>query len=236
MQIKLALLLIPILAHLANAQSPSVAFSVDDLPYASDTPKPLSSKDAKTASRVNKRLLAALSRKDIPATGFVIELNAERIGSDTSKKILEEWTRPGFDLGNHSYSHADANAQSITQFEQEIIRGEGIIGRLSERVARKPQYFRFPYNHTGDTKEKHDAIAAFLTDRGYKLAPCTIDNSDYEFDTAYVIALSRHDHDSATKLRDAYIAYSAAEIDWYTKLDKQVFGHDVPHVMLMHDS
>lgn len=234
MQFKLAFLFIPVLACSVKAQSPAVAFTVDDLPYASDTPKPISNEDAKIAIRINKKLLTELSRKKIPATGFVIELNAERIGSDTSKKILEKWTGPGFDLGNHGYSHADANTQSITQFEQEITRGEGMIDL--ERVARKPIYFRFPYNHTGDTKEKHDAIVAFLTDRGYKLAPCTIDNSDYEFDTAYVIALSRHDNDSATKLREAYIAYSAAEIDWYTKIDKQVFGRDVPHIMLMHDS
>ncbi len=32
------------------------------------------------------------------------------------------------------------------------------------------------------------------------------------------------------------MVYTAAEIDWYSKLDQQVFGDNVPHVMLLHDS
>lgn len=105
-----------------------------------------------------------------------------------------------------------------------------------QNVSRKPRYFRFPYNHTGDTKEKHDAIAAFLAARGYQLAPCTIDNSDYEFNTTYVLALERHDNKAAARLRADYLSYTAAEIDWYSKIDKQVFGDEVPHVMLLHDN
>jgi peptidoglycan/xylan/chitin deacetylase (PgdA/CDA1 family) len=110
------------------------------------------------------------------------------------------------------------------------------IIQVLQSVSRKPQYFRFPYNHTGNTKEKHDAIAAFLAARGYRLAPCTIDNSDYEFNTTSALALERHDNEAAAKLRADYLSYTAAEIDWYSKLDKQVFGYEVPHVMLLHDN
>jgi hypothetical protein len=95
-------------------------------------------------------------------------------------KILKQWTRPGFDLGNHRYSHVDFDPSSIDDSEQEIMRGKTAIGPLLRSVSRKPNYFRFPYNHTGDTKEKHEAIATFLAARGYQLAPCTINNSDYE--------------------------------------------------------
>jgi len=41
-------------------------------------------------------------------------------------------------------------------------------------------------NHTGDTQDKHDQIAAFLSQRGYRLATCTVDNSDYLFNDAYL--------------------------------------------------
>jgi hypothetical protein len=101
---------------------------------------------------------------------------------------------------------------------------------------RKPEFLRFPYNHTGDTKEKHDAIAAFMSERGYRLAACTIDNSDYEFNRAYVIALAYHDKKTAAKARADYVAYTAQEIDWYSRLNKTVFGYEPPHVMLLHDS
>ncbi len=217
-------------------QSRTVAITVDDLPYASDTPKPLGLEDAKTAMAENKKMLRVFSQKHIPVTGFVIEQNVERIGNDAGRKILKTWINAGFDLGNHTYSHADSNTSSVDGFEQEIIQGESTIGPLLRSVARKPEYFRFPYNHTGNTKQKHDAIATFLAARGYRLAPCTIDNSDWEFDTAYVLAIRRHDHEKATKLLVDYLSYTAAEIDWYSKLDKQVFGYEVPHVMLLHDN
>ena len=32
------------------------------------------------------------------------------------------------------------------------------------------------------------------------------------------------------------VAFTAAEIDWYSKLDSEVFGRPLPHVMLLHDS
>ena len=92
----------------------------------------------------------------------------------------------GYDLGNHSLSHIEMNNLTIDQVEQEIIGGEGAFVKALAKARRKPLYFRFPENHTGDTKEKHDTLAAFLAQRGYRLAPCTIDNEDYIFNAAYL--------------------------------------------------
>jgi peptidoglycan/xylan/chitin deacetylase (PgdA/CDA1 family) len=185
---------------------------------------------------VNEKILRAFTRHDVPATGFVIEQNVRALGVPTATKILKQWTRPGFDLGNHLYSHADVNNLSVDQIEQEITRGEVSIASLLMVVHRKPEFLRFPYNHTGDTKEKHDLIAAFLSAHDYRLAPCTIDTSDYQFNTAYVLATLSHDRETAAKIRGDYITYSGAEIDWYAALDTQVFGYEPPEVMLLHDS
>ncbi len=234
--LKLTFLGLLLLMCLPKLQSQTVAMTVDDLPYAPGSSKPPGSEDAKTAELINKKILHAFLQAHIPVMGFVIEQNAEQIGIDTGRRILKQWTRPGFDLGNHTYSHADFDTLSLDEFEQEIERGESTIGPLLQSVSRKLQYFRFPHNHTGDTNEKHDAIAAFLAARGYRLAPCTIENSDYDFDPAYVLALKHHDKKTAVKLRADYLSYTAAEIDWYSKLDKQVFGYEVPHVMVLHDN
>jgi hypothetical protein len=91
-------------------------------------------------------------------------------------------------------------------------------------------------NHTGDTLEKHDSIAAFLTQRGYQLATCTIDNSDYLFNDAYLRMLARHDKASARRLRSDYLAYTSAEIDYYAALNQQALGYEPPQVMLLHDN
>jgi peptidoglycan-N-acetylglucosamine deacetylase len=225
-----------LLTRVPECLSQTVAITVDDLPYASGSSAPIGSNDGKTAEHINRRLLRSFSRHHIPVTGFVIGQTAEQIGIDRSRRIFGRWTRSGFDLGNHTYSHADFDSLSVSEFEYDFERNEISLGPFLHHQSQKSSYFRFPYNHTGDTKEKHDAFAKFLMAHDYRLAPCTIDNSDYEFNTTYIVALGRHDLQTAAKLRSSYIAYTAAEIDWYSRLDKHVFGHEVPHIMLLHDS
>ena len=163
--------LLTVLTGPALGQTRTVAITVDDLPFASGSPTPISSKDAKKAAAVNSTLLRAFTRRRIPATGFVIEQTAESLGFEASTNILAEWTKPGFDLGNHLYSHPDGNGLSVEQIEGEIVRGEKTIAPLLAQASRKPGFLRFPYNHTGDTQEKHDAVAAFIAARGYQWPP-----------------------------------------------------------------
>ena len=212
--------------------------TVDDLPFAPGISASAAEHGAevKNAERVNETILHAFTRRHVPATGFVIEQRAEALGLPVSRRILKQWTRPGFDLGNHLYSHADVNTLSVDQIEQEIMRGEASFAPLLTNIGRNPQFLRFPHNHTGDTKEKHDAIAAFMAAHGYRLAPCTIDNTDYTFNVAYALALSHHDGQTAAKVKADYIMYTGAEIDSYSALDKQVLEYEAPHIMLLHDS
>src|ERR1035438_5085105 len=51
---------------------------------------------------------------------------------------------------------------SIRQMEAEIDSGEKTFLPLMTGAGRSSKFFRFPANHTGDTRAKHDAVAAFL--------------------------------------------------------------------------
>jgi peptidoglycan/xylan/chitin deacetylase (PgdA/CDA1 family) len=213
--------------------SRSVAITVDDLPYAG----PFLNLPNYSADKINNRLLAAFAKHHIPVTGFVIQKSVEQKPDlTTGTRILQHWIANGLDLANHTYSHSDGNTLTIDQIKQEIIDGEKTYVPLMIAAGKQPKFFRFPMNHTGDTKEKHDAIAAFLAQRGYQLATCTIDNSDFIFNVAYIKMLEKNDAASAKRLRAEYIAYTAAEIDYYSGLNKQVFGYEPPHVMLLHDN
>jgi peptidoglycan/xylan/chitin deacetylase (PgdA/CDA1 family) len=207
----------------AFAQGRSVAITIDDLPYAGG-------KTQSTAEAVNRKILDVLHAHHAPATGFVNQKGV------VGPQILREWIEGGFDLGNHTYSHPDINDLSVEQIEEEIVRGESSIGPLMKEAGKKLEFFRFPMNHTGDTKEKHDAITAFLSQRGYRLATCTIDTSDYIFNDAYVRMLAKKDGAAARKLLLEYLAYSDTEIEYYAALNKQVLGYEPPEVMLLHDN
>ena len=154
------------------SQNRTVAVTIDDLPYADGGAKPESiSKSAKMADSVNRTILAALKKHHAPATGFVIESHVEELGS-AGPKILKLWIRQQFDLGNHTYSHQNFSDVSEQEFKAEVTKGEKTFRPLMEQRTPSPQlFFRFPYNDTGDTKEKHDDIAGFLVQRGYRLAP-----------------------------------------------------------------
>src|SRR5512142_2103405 len=196
-------------APAASAQNRLVAVTVDDLPYAAGDSRALSPSDATTAAAVNRTLVAALRQHHVPVTGFVVQQLVEQLGVPAGTRILADWTGGALDLGNHTYSHPDINDLSIAQIDSEIIGGEASIVPLMREAGKRPEFFRFPMNHTGDTRERHDQIAAFLARRGYRLAPCTIDNSDYLFNRAYVRMLAAHDA-AAERLRLVSVSFTRA--------------------------
>jgi peptidoglycan/xylan/chitin deacetylase (PgdA/CDA1 family) len=200
-------------------QTRSAALTFDDLPAAG-------SLSGAEAQRVNRAILAALAKHRAPSIGFVIEEKVRKMGAG-GREILREWLDNGQELGNHTFSHSDLNVLTLDQFRSEVIAGEG---------GRRMRFLRFPFNHSGATREKHDAVAAFLAARGYSVAACTIDNSDYEFARAYDAMLLRGDRKAADKLEAEYLAYTGAGIDYYSELDRKVFGREIPHVMLLHVS
>jgi peptidoglycan/xylan/chitin deacetylase (PgdA/CDA1 family) len=215
-------------------QTRSVALTFDDLPLAAAKDPAEAQKLSAVAQEVNRALLDALKKHHVPAIGFVNEKTVENLGSETGKRILEQWVREGLDLGNHTFSHADLNNIGFEQFKQEVLTGEASFRPLLAKAGKTPRFLRFPYNHTGDTKEKHDSVASFLKERGYEVAACTIDNEDYLFEAAYIQMLAKKDDTSAAKLRAEYLAYTAVEIDYYASLHRQIFGREIPQVMLLH--
>ncbi|HUZ97665.1 MAG TPA: polysaccharide deacetylase family protein [Edaphobacter sp.] len=206
------------------AQSPSVALTFDDLPAAGTS-------DTTEIRAINLAILNSLDRHHAPATAFVIGQNAHL--TSESWPMLEEWKHRGYTLGNHTWSHPNFADLTIVQEEDDILKGERAIAPL---LAPGIKFLRFPYNGTGDTSEKHDAILSFLKAHHYQIATCTIDNEDYVFAAVYNKMLARHDADAAARLRAAYLDYTATEIDYYTHLHKQIFGREIPHVMLLHAS
>lgn len=209
--LRLALFLIS--AITCFAQTRTVALTFDDLPPEDET--------------INKRILDGLAKHHAWAIAFV---NEKKVAASRGEEMLRDWVTRGLDLGNHTYSHRDLNQMTVDEFKDEVIRGERTVTQL----AGKPKYLRFPFNHSGDTKEKHEAVAAFLAERGYRVATCTIDNEDYVFSHAYNAMLVSKDEASAAKLPAEYLAYTATEIDYYAQLHGRVFGHEIPHVMLLH--
>ena len=202
-----------------------VTFTFDDLPVSGTT-------DSAEARAINISILSSLDRHRAPAIGFVIERSVQELAN--GQELLSLWVKYGQDLGNHTFSHTISDNLTAKEFESGIVAGEASFAPALAPVGKSPRYFRFPQGHTGDNKEKHDAIAEFLIRRGYRVAPCTIDNEDVVYNNAYLRARFSKDKESATRIRAEYLVYTATEIDYYTGLHKQIFGREIPHIIALH--
>ena len=205
------------------APARTVAITFDDLPFAGTaSPQEVSAR--------NSKVLDCLRRFKAPAIGFVIEKTVQAYGRD----CLIAWTEGHFSLGNHTWSHADTNTLDLAGIEREVVDGEASIRPLMEAAGKPLRFVRFAMNHTGDSLDKSLAIEAMLHRHGYVPAASTIDTSDYLFEAAYAKALQADDRDAATRIADAYVAYSETEIDYYVALSQKVLGYEPPQIALLH--
>jgi len=230
-----------VLPHAIDAQTQSaprkVAITVDDLPYVTgDDSRAMGTGDAAAATISNRRLLDVLAKHHVPVTGFVIEKSVETLGVPAGRAILQNWIDHGFDLGNHSYAHPDFDKLTAAEMEDQITRGEATISPLMRNAGRQLQFFRFPYNHAGDTQAKHETLAAFLAQHNYRLAPCTIENEDWVFTERLFRMRARHKDADANRLIEDYLKFTAAQIDYFAGLNKQIFGYEPPEILLIHDN
>ena len=113
-------------------------------------------------------------------------------------------------------------------------KGEIVSRRLMSSRQPYQLYFRHPMTHTGDTQAKKEAIEKFLIDRGYKVTPHTVENSDFIFNVVYVLARRDKDEATASRVRDAYFDFTIAATEFAERFSPQIFGREVPQTLLIH--
>ncbi len=114
------------------------------------------------------------------------------------------------DLGNHTFSHKSLNRIPAKDYIEDLLKGEKIIRGLMQEANKELIYFRHPFLQTGRSIEVRDSLETFLKNHNYKIAPVTIDNSEWVFASAYEKALLANDSSMMKKIVDAYIPYMKA--------------------------
>jgi peptidoglycan-N-acetylglucosamine deacetylase len=167
--------------------------------------------------------------------GFVNEKKLYRFGEvDARIGALRMWLDYGFELGNHTFSHASLNRVGLTTWEDEVVQGESVTRLLLAEHKMRLRYFRHPYLDTGrDLKTRSDA-ETFLTQRGYRIAPVTLDAWDWMYAPVYDDAKKRGDTTLQDQLVKSYLAYSDEVFAYSEKLSKQVAGYEVKQIVLLH--
>ncbi|UAK22859.1 polysaccharide deacetylase family protein [Sphingomonas nostoxanthinifaciens] len=212
------------------AAAGTVAITFDDLPifglHATAT----------EAGAITTGLLDGFRSHHWQVTGFVNEI--QLAGPDREQRIglLRRWLDAGMDLGNHSYSHLSLTKTPLDAYIADVARGEAVTRVLDREHGKQERWFRHPYLETGPTLAIRHGFEAWLKDHGYRVAPVSMENSDWEFAEPYDAAIARHDEAQAAAIRAAYLDYTAAALPWYRKAAVTLLGREPAFVLLLHAS
>jgi hypothetical protein len=117
----------------------------------------------------------------------------------------------------------------------DIERNEPILGRLSPPDASK--YFRYPYLHEGDTRDKRDGVRRWLAASGYTIAPVTISlDDDWSWNDVYVRCLALHDTQAIARLKSDFLRSAITRLEAFEELSGQLFGRSIKHILVVHMS
>lgn len=220
-------------ASLALAGPPTLrmVITVDDLPVAPPNQHSLAEQQ-----EITQKIIETLSKHHVPAIGFVNESKLEVEGEIDADRVqlLERWLQAGFELGNHGHSHLDLHRVSPESWLADIEKGERTLRPLTRRHASPLRFFRHPFLHTGRTLKIKQDTEHFLAQRGYRVAPVTIDNSEWIFGRAYAVAHSRNDEALKQRLGLAYLDYMEQMISFYEGQAEAILGEPLPQVLLIH--
>lgn len=208
---------------LLPARAQSVAFTFDDGPHTSQTPR-------LSPQQRNDAMLAALARHKVKAALFVTAGNGAN--SPEGYALARAWGDAGHAIGNHSMTHPDLHSAKVTlaQYQQEVLDCDAIIGKLPGYQ----KWFRFTYLREGNTPEKRDGMRAFLPQHGYRNAYVSLDTSDWRIDDKLVEVLSKDARADLAPIKRLYLAHIGQRALAYRALSQQLLGRDIAQVLLLH--
>jgi len=232
----MGLAMLGLAAAVQAAPDQRIALTIDDLPW-----QRLDERDDPELAQRHAQLLAALEAAQVPVVGFVNEIKLERDGQVQPARVqmLRDWRDAGFELGNHTHGHVDLHAIGLAAYEQDILSGEQTLRPLLAERGQTPRWFRHPYLRAGETPQQRAALATFLDQHGYRIAPVTVDNSEWIWAFAY-------DHVRDTEadpalrearlrqLRRGYVPYMLNKLDYYEDQSRHLLGRLPAQVWLMH--
>ena len=218
-------------AQQQRAPRRQVAVTFDDLPFTGDGGKA----DVNAIREFTAKLLGTLTSNKVPVIGFVNERFLQREGEREARTaILKMWVDAGFELGNHTFGHASLYKMPLAAFQQQVVDGEPVTRSLLAARNMRLRYFRHPFLNTGPDLKTKEAFEKFLRERGYRVAPVTIDNAEWIFAKAYTDAMHRGDRETARRVADEYVPYMERMFEFYERMSVELFGREIAQTLLVH--
>ncbi len=226
--IRLLAALVALAPSAALAEHGQIALTFDDLPALTLlTSQPY-------VDYANEIILRGLRRHHIPAIGFVNEGKLDDLDRTRQIANLRKWRDAGMELGNHTFSHESPNGIRAKAYIEDIARGETVTRALLDERHLPLKWFRHPYLETGLPKAEKAAIDAWLAAHGYRIAPVTMEASDWMFAEPYDDAIARHDEARVKRIKAQYLDYTDRMVGWYQRASQALLGRQIRFILLLH--
>jgi len=205
--------------------APQLALTFDDLPAHAPMPP------GTTRVEIAKTIIAALQAAGVSsATGFV---NGGLLQQEPeAAPVLQLWHEAGFGFGNHTWSHPGLSKLTVEDFEADVLKGEQVLAENS--AGADWHWFRYPFLDEGDTPQKRAAVRSFLASRGYRVGTVTMTFDDWAYSEPYARCAAKDDQASIAEMERDYFAAAEDSLDHSRKLSDELYGRDIPYVLLMH--
>lgn len=183
-------------------------------------------------------LLHKIDSMKIPTAIFINEHKLEvNKGIDINKKVLESWImNPLITVGNHTYSHARASISTFSAYEEQIMKGETVTRKLVNKHHKELLHFRFPYNDLGKDSLQQDSLKQLLHSHGYRIAPFTIESSDWMFNAVYKHYLKKENYSEAKRIGNAYVSFTLELFDFFDSITQIQYHRKIKQIYLCHDN
>jgi peptidoglycan/xylan/chitin deacetylase (PgdA/CDA1 family) len=206
---------------------PAIALTFDDLPAAGALPQGMTRTGI--ATEITKELKVA----HLEGTyGFVNGIRMEN--NPDARQALHVWLDAGMNIGSHTWSHPGLPKVTAEAYIADIAKNEPTLAEFGQM--RDWKWFRYPFLWEGETLEKRHAVRQWLFGHGYHVAQVTLDFEDYAWNNAYGRCLVKNDTAAIQWLHDSYLTNAAEYIQLGREEQIVAFGHEIPNVLLLHET
>jgi peptidoglycan/xylan/chitin deacetylase (PgdA/CDA1 family) len=205
-------------AH-AVAKNKKICITFDDLPAERNY-------DKAQRRQINRGILAALKKYNVPAAGFVIGDNIEG-----DWEILLDWLDGGHILGSMTYSGQDIENVPIDLYLDDIYKGANVIEDIIRSYKQKGRYFRYPYLHYGSSSEVRKNVERFLNENNLRVAHASVVTEDFVYNLSLEKNINTRDSTKLVELGEEYIAHVLERLGYAEGLAQEVVKRPVRHIL-----
>lgn len=177
-----------------------------------------------------QKLIEALNEADVGQAAFFV--TTRNIKTDADADRVRAYAAAGHVIANHSHAHDWLRNTAASDYLADIDKASK---RLEVYDNGRP-WFRYPYLDEGRDREKREAVASGLRERGLSNGYVTVDNYDWYLNSLAVERKASGECLNLEALKTLYVGMLVDAVLFYDAIALEWHGRSPAHVLLLHEN